>query len=336
MNCEYEVLTITGWKKIDNITVTDVLATLNKNSHIIEYHSPYEIHEVSYGGNIIHIKNSFIDLQITADHKLYTCGNAREYFTLKSAEKNLNVKRFFKRTGINVLKDIPIFDLPQQIYHDSLKNKDIKYSSIILNMNTWLEFLGIYLMCGQRSKTANFIQFSFSKTKVLNKLLNCQSVLNTIIEYNNSEDSYYIYDIRLYAYLEQFKDITNRIIPDWALKLSKSQSDILLKTLLLNSTNSNIQDGAVFNTYSKLMADNIQILAINAEYSATIEYVQNTNNKYSPNDAIYKININNNFHEHEPIVNPEDYTIIPFSNKIYYFMPEKLFLVRNNFKYCWI
>lgn len=65
-----EILTETGWKKINTVTLHEKVATLN-HRHEIEMQYPTAIEEVHYSGTMIKITNTDIDLLVTPDHRLY-------------------------------------------------------------------------------------------------------------------------------------------------------------------------------------------------------------------------------------------------------------------------
>jgi tetratricopeptide (TPR) repeat protein len=73
MHCltgDHEVLTAYGWKNIKDITINDIVVTLEKN-HIV-YTKPTNIfHYQNHEGNMYHVCNDSIDLLVTENHRMW-------------------------------------------------------------------------------------------------------------------------------------------------------------------------------------------------------------------------------------------------------------------------
>lgn len=334
----HEVLTKTGWKKLPDVTKYDIVATLNPSDHIVEWHNPIEVSSFDHSGDMYSVSNRHISLLSTLNHRMYTRRPAAGLYALKPASEIMGTDRFYKKTGINATNCISTFDLPAYIYNDQF-HLEVVYGSTILNMNSWLEFLGIYLSCGYQSEIKHFIRFDTNKMRVINKLLSCQSLLNILLEYNETLDFHFIYDIRLFAYLAEFGTMRTRVLPSWLINLSADQSDIFLEALLKNSSDGSVPDTAKFYTYSKHMADGVQIIAFNAGYVADIQYVKvPSENKYVDinNEKIYCVSITLDLTAQEPEVIGAEQTIVQYEGRVYCLsVPNRIFMVRHNNKYFW-
>ena len=68
---DHEVLTEDGWIPIKEVTMDHKVASLNPETHEIEYHKPTERFEYDFDGQLYHIENQQIDLTVTQNHKMY-------------------------------------------------------------------------------------------------------------------------------------------------------------------------------------------------------------------------------------------------------------------------
>ena len=65
-----EMLTIDGFKGMNEISINDKIATVNKKG-ILEYHNPIRMFRDKYIGDMVDIKSRSIDLFITPNHRVY-------------------------------------------------------------------------------------------------------------------------------------------------------------------------------------------------------------------------------------------------------------------------
>jgi DNA-directed RNA polymerase II subunit RPB2 len=112
---DHEVLTKKGWKGIDKVEMSDEIASLVDNKLV--YQIPTNIyHYPEYNGQMYRIKNKMIDLNVTANHRMYV-SNAGEEYGFAKAEDIVGKQVRYKRDAI---WDIPDLDLDISI-EDSKK-----------------------------------------------------------------------------------------------------------------------------------------------------------------------------------------------------------------------
>ncbi len=68
---ETETLTKSGFKKYNEITDIDEIATFNPTTKLIEYQHYNEKIVNQYDGNMVHFKTKFMDIKVTPNHKMY-------------------------------------------------------------------------------------------------------------------------------------------------------------------------------------------------------------------------------------------------------------------------
>ena len=93
LTAEHEVLTENGWKFIPDIKLDDKVAIL-KNEKLV-YETPIEVHHYpDYKGKMYRVKNQDIDLEVTANHRMYVKIN--DNYILEKAENIIGKKVAYK------------------------------------------------------------------------------------------------------------------------------------------------------------------------------------------------------------------------------------------------
>jgi hypothetical protein len=84
-----EVLTQDGgWKFFDELNKDDKIATLNPDTHKIEFHKPNSYTDYNFTGMMYHFKNNEVDVEVTDFHEMYLSRDGGETF---SKERALNL-----------------------------------------------------------------------------------------------------------------------------------------------------------------------------------------------------------------------------------------------------
>jgi hypothetical protein len=74
MHCltlDHDVLTRNGWKKYEDLTLEDEIATLDRSTHNMVYSRPTHIHYYPTCGKLYEIHNDSISLKVTDKHRMY-------------------------------------------------------------------------------------------------------------------------------------------------------------------------------------------------------------------------------------------------------------------------
>lgn len=198
---DHDVLTDKGWVPIDEVTLEHKVCTLH-NGKEIKYDHPVRLIKYDYDGDMYEIENSQISLHVTGNHEMWVQRRDDTSFQHVKARDLLNVKCRYKKDGYNSNPDIPLY-----------LNK--------YDMDTWLEYLGHWLMDGYICDTV-VITTAHEQHKIANILTR----LGVDWYYCHTDDS------KINYHLEN-KDIWDEITNlDYIWDLSQRQSRILLETLL--------------------------------------------------------------------------------------------------------
>lgn len=65
-----EILSKEGWKKWNEVTMDDEIATFDILDETIHYHKPYAIYKYNYGGELVVIENQWVAQYVTPNHRV--------------------------------------------------------------------------------------------------------------------------------------------------------------------------------------------------------------------------------------------------------------------------
>jgi hypothetical protein len=351
-----EFLTEKGFKKYDEITELDKLATFNKNTNNLEYQNYTNRTQYHYKGEMYHFKGKKIDVLVTPNHRMWLAKKrihfkGYENFNFIKAE-NVKMGNFYKSQA--VINEY----IGKEISHVNLFDNEI-------SIEKYLEFLGYLISEGCIHYNEKKYQYSVSL---------CQN--NYSKDYRYFEDSINwfekTFDINIGKYISinkqgfsskeenkitkwniRRKKITkhfmdeigsgskNKHIPQWVKELSPRLLKILLKALIRgdgSEIKSKYINGATsyrYHTISKQLADDVQEILFKCGYSPHLMLDENgrgvefylitwSDSNYGNNPVIYG-NSNKNKYTGAEIDK------IQYDDKVSCFeVPNELLITRRN------
>jgi UDP-glucuronate decarboxylase len=226
-----EILTETGFKNFEDISMIDKVATLNQDTQNLEYYTPNKIIKEKFKGNLLHFINTNIDIEVTPNHNMYLQKEKSTKFELLKAHTSLDWNSvYLKKRCDYQCEDTKFFEL---------------FGNVI-DMDLWLKFIGYFIANGFLNTTRKEIYIKgFSP-----KIDKCLANLN--VSYTYSDDIFKINNDNLFNYLFRFKE--EKYIPRVLMNVSPRQIKLLLNALMLNTM--------LFTTRSFKLVSNIQELLI--------------------------------------------------------------------------
>lgn len=255
---DHEVLTIDGWKFINNITTDDKVAVLKDDKLV--YENPIEVHNYpEYSGTMYNISNSQIDLNVTGEHKMYI----KYYNTINNNNSN---NEYLLEKANNIIGDCVrykkdcIWDAPDYQFIIPVSNSEI-------NMEAWLIFFGEWIV----SNCDNKVLYQFG---------------------SHNTNTYDTKCITEYLSNNMYSDTLS--MPEWVWKLSNKQVRILIKSMIVtNMRLGNYKYNNMFCCEYESLADDMMRLCIHAGWSGIksiykdkiwkITIIKNMNNPYVNN-----------------------------------------------------
>lgn len=261
---ETEFLTKEGWKKYDEITKDDLIATFD-NTHTIKWEHYLDRYDNIYSGPMYTLETAYTRCTVTPNHKMHISHCPR------------NPKTGFKclyKEGVNKWENVPINEWLSQRkgYYFIVNNLQNLNPDNPEYTDDELLVLGYFLSdgsIGYNNKKNPYISISqLKKTKGF-PLLHELSNKGILREYSHERKGRLEYDFHCTDkhILSMVNDcIINghysfqKTLPQFAFDLSKRQFDILLKGMLMGDGTFHKKGHSVYYTTSKQMASDLHTL----------------------------------------------------------------------------
>lgn len=287
-----ETLTDKGWKKYNEITDNDKIATYNKEKKCLEYQLPINRYIYDYNGDMLYMKNSLLDLCVTPNHRMFISSNVGHEKIWGDWEfrKAQDLPKYFRQIqAINNYegkeeKEILINGVKAQSY--KVNNE----SDITYNMDLFLEFVGYIISEGgllTKGKQDNHYVGTLSQKKVENvkKIDDCLMKLNIKNKKYKTSDGVTRWNLaskRLITWLinNTGTDCYDKNIPKCFMNLSKRQLKILLDALVLGDGSIDKRENRnsfYYATVSKKLANDVMEICIKLGYR--VNYQERTDKR---------------------------------------------------------
>lgn len=225
-----EILTDDGWKLAKNLSKSDVIATLNPETHELEYLQPTRIHEHDYTGPMFHQESRFVDLLVTPNHRMYTRPKYKDEFEVTEARDLVKVTAY-KRNAEWSGRRQDTFTIPG--VEDG--RSDVQHS-IDVPMDLWLQFFGFYTAEGWTQhagkNTVGIAQKDPDNVAWFRGVLEKLPFNYWTKETSGKGCKFFISNRQLHEYLDQFGKAGDKHIPKRLKSLCKDQLQILYDALL--------------------------------------------------------------------------------------------------------
>lgn len=271
---ETEILTENGWVAFPNLQQGVRVATLNPQGKI-EYHVPDEYLVQPYIGNLLRFANSKFDLCVTPNHWMYVRSKTGKLKFLRADEER-------HWPAWEVITGAEFAGEEKEWYYLGNPPRNAKVNVERIAMDDWLEFLGYYISEGcvhvrRRVRAVGEREYDVADYNILiaqenpegrTKIAECLNRLG--FKFFQSDDHQFrICSKQLAEILQPLGKSGDKYIPREFLQLSKRQSLILFKALILGDGS---QRGNCFTYYTKSqqLADDVQLLAMRCGYAASV------------------------------------------------------------------
>jgi len=131
-----DVLTNKGWKKIIDISETDLVCILDPKTDNIIYEQPLKTHCYDYNGKMYKLKSQFVELTVTPNHRMWI--KKEKEFEFMNAEDCFGVRLKYKKNALNFQTCDWIgetFTIPEFL------NKEVN-----VPINEWITFFAQWLV----------------------------------------------------------------------------------------------------------------------------------------------------------------------------------------------
>ena len=330
-----EVLTDSGWTPFPELTMSHKICCLDPESDSIVYSEPSKVYSWDHNEDMYYVKNQSIDLLVTQDHQMYVKGRGEETYSLRKARDIKGKRVSYKKNGIWDAPRVESFTLP------SISHKHNKGEDLTLPMDLWLEFLGYYLSEGNTDNSCGNYSVVLHQSETIHPAIHSRmyEVLTSLgFKAHKGANRWVVHNKQLYSYMAQFKLCDSKFIPQELLALGREQLTILFDALMAG-------DGyvgptsSVYSTTSKLLADQVQEVALKCGIAADVSLEYPKNKDWLP---LFRVRLKrtrlcptvNHGHVGAQIVQEEG--LVPYSGKVYCCtVPTHVLYVRRNGKAVW-
>lgn len=156
-----EIMTIEGWKTVNELKVGDLAMTLNTQTGNIEYGIVSDIYTFKYNGPICNFHNRYLEFGLTPDHNVLHIEDGNYVFSKAQSlvgRKNIDLVLSGSRNNGTLVEKINI---------EPNKN-------LMLPADAFLYFLGLYIADGWHDSGRVFIRTGRSekrKARIINRLI---------------------------------------------------------------------------------------------------------------------------------------------------------------------
>jgi len=264
-----EILTDEGWKLFKDLNESEKVATLNQETHELEYQIPTCYHRYPYHDYLWHHKSRDIDLVTTPNHNLYVAKRDKpdDWFLTRADECIQTIK--MKKDANNSQPD----------------KKTHRVGDTEISMDLWLEFLGYFLSEGYTSENQSYYQGAKNGTQRTVGICQTNQVNYEIIrvclnqlpfKFNPQDGTFLNHMSRdLLTALKPFGKAHEKYIPDYVWGCSARQLRILYEALMLGDGSISLGNTGTKRTYytsSKRLADDFQRLLLHCGFAGDISY----------------------------------------------------------------
>lgn len=218
----YKILTDVGWKKLSDISDTEVVATLNTESGEIEYSQIKEKINNPYKGEMINIKGRNINLLATPNHRVLIRTRTGKY-VYKTAEEIYDERdssvichSALPKTGDWTVKSPETFTLKgvPNVKKLGNYNNDIT-KDIVIDYNLYVSFLGLYLAEGHCVKGGRHygVHITQIKDKFMAEIADLLARFPEELKWHKDSKGFVCSDRRLNEHLMSLGNCYNKFIP---------------------------------------------------------------------------------------------------------------------------
>ena len=356
-NCfDYETQCYTkrGWLYYTDIKESDEILSVNPYTMELEWSTINSIiiRDKTEDEKMYHFKKSHMDIMVTDNHRMFAFDAKSNKLSIKDNDliksKYIRCKHYIPKLGYiwkGIQKDI--FVLPgiagckhaQPIYKEEIQ----------INMNSWLEFFGLWLADGCCRHTTN-INNNYRKTVTIKQSEKTAYRVREILsklpfaykEYVDVKDkklpciSFEIHNEQLWYYLKQFGKSADKFIPEDIKNLTPQQISCFLNAYFFGDGSlfkTKTSKARIFRTASEKLAEDIQELLLK---TGLLSHIVRSKYKTSDgiNHALYIIYENRNsiYNRMYFPSNKNDKCAVEYTGKVWCLNLKKngVFLLRRN------
>lgn len=279
-NCfseDTEIKTRNGWKKYKELTKDDEVLSCNINTQELEWSKINCIIEKDYCGDIIHFNHRFLDMKVTPEHRMFSYKNSAPQFNRKNSDvilaEDIDSKSYIPKKGYIWNGIDEDFVLPG--CYVSNGQIDIWHEPLTIKLNTWVQFMGVWLSDGYYRHTLNsngdqrytcgIKQKEQNDKKLIEILEQLPFEYKIYRDYKTGKNNYEIHSKQLWVYMSQFGYSKDKYVPDNIKNSSKEILKIFLDSYIYGDS-TKCENGYILQSISKKLMEDIHEIILKLGY----------------------------------------------------------------------
>jgi len=276
-----EVLTSEGWKPWPKVDGREFFGTLNPVSNELEYQRATEVFHADYAGPMYRVRSEQIDLLVTPNHRMWiqrhdtqAARRGEQPFAIETAEKILHKRVTYQKNARWTGCSPDHIWIPEtyRTYQRSDRNRPATrtYPSVAFPIEPFARFLGYYLAEG--SINGHQIVLAQNRGEILDKMTETIRAMGLLAYVPvTGHGSVRTTCVQLRDLLVRLGHSYNKRIPSMVGEWTPEVIRIFLEAVIEgDGTTHRTFNHRVIYTSSREMADDLQVLAIKAGWSANI------------------------------------------------------------------
>lgn len=275
-----EVLTDRGWKNVGDVSVGEIVATLNPKTRNLEWQVVEQTHCYPFDGELVHIDHRSAEQMITPNHRMLVSNDGGESLTLlQPSELKAHFHMFAQANPVYGITDKVTITSERDYGKDRAETRS---ETERFNADAFFRFFGIWLgdgytCCRTNNHPANDF-FGIAVKKERKVVAIRQALIDLGIRFTETATegggytNFYCYNFALLGWLKALGGAREKFIPTWLFQWDASHLEHLYTGLI--DTDGTVQgaDGQeVFYTSSKQLADDFQRLCLHTGRSASVK-----------------------------------------------------------------
>lgn len=276
-----EVLTSEGWKPWPKVDGREFFGTLNPVSNELEYQRATEVFHADYAGPMYRVRSEQIDLLVTPNHRMWiqrhdtqAARRGEQPFAIETAEKILHKRVTYQKNARWTGCSPDHIWIPEtyRTYQRSDRNRPATrtYPSVAFPIEPFARFLGYYLAEG--SINGHQIVLAQNRGEILDKMTETIRAMGLPAYVPvTGHGSVRTTCVQLRDLLIRLGHSYNKRIPSMVGEWTPEVIRIFLEAVIEgDGTTHRTFNHRVIYTSSREMADDLQVLAIKAGWSANV------------------------------------------------------------------
>jgi hypothetical protein len=321
-----DILTESGWKNITELTTNDKIAVLENEK--TKFISPEKITFKKYNGDMLSVKNDFVDLLLQQNQSCHIKNKINEnYKDIPANQLFTSSKSAYFKNAFDWESDITKIHLPVFIKNGK------KYSAKSVDLNVLFVFLSFYIKFGKieitkssNPRLKNSFQHRVFVSNIVDKktaklfeetLYKLNKSFNMELDLRKRNNDYVIYHDQFLSFLQKFGSKECVLIPP---NFKNANKDILQNFIKHLFTKKEPR----FYCKNKKISEDILEIILKSGKSAVLQEVENGYiiKLFSKKETEFK-------------VLQKDIEQINFQNIVYIVDLPSTILVKRNGKCCW-